>query len=91
MRPDNLDKQPSYVITPESLARQSKWWSRELLTCLEGLSWEAKKKNLKREDIFLCKKSTFGDLKSILDDIFFKSGSSLYHVIIAERMKDGKF
>ena len=77
MRLDNLDKQPSYVITPESLARRSKWRSREVRTRLEGLSWEAKKKNLKRENIFLCEKSTFGDLKSILGDIFLKSGGSL--------------
>ena len=73
----NLDEQPSYVITPESLARRSKWRSREVRTRLEGLSCEAKKKNLKRENIFLCEKSTFGDLKSILGDIFLKNGGSL--------------
>ena len=74
---DNLDEQPSYAITLESLARRSKWRSREVRTCLKGLSWEAKKKNLKRENIFLCEKSVFGDLKSILGDIFLKSGGSL--------------
>ena len=36
-----------------------------------------KKKHLERENIFLCEKSTFGDLKSILDNIFLKSGGSL--------------
>ena len=70
-------EQPSYVITPESLARRSKWRSREVRTRLEGLSEEAEKKNLERENIFLCEKSTFGDLKSILGDIFLKSGGSL--------------
>ena len=84
-------EQPSYIITPESLARRSKRWSQEVRTRLEGLSGEAKKKNLERENISLCEKSTFGDLKSILGDIFLKSGGSFYHVIIAERMKDGKF
>ena len=74
---DNLDEQPSYVITPESLAHRSKWRSREVRTRLEGLSCEAKEKNLKRENIFLCEKSTFGDLKSILGDIFLNSGGSL--------------
>ena len=77
MRPDNLDEQPSYVITPESLVRRSKWRLREVQTRLEGLSWEAKKKNLKRENTFVFEKSTFGDLKSILGDIFLKSGGSL--------------
>ena len=71
------NRAPSYVIIPESLARRSKWRWREVRTRLEGLSSEAKKKNLERENIFVCKKFTFGDLKSILGDIFLKSGSSL--------------
>ena len=86
MRPDHLDKQPFYVIVPIKMAiagsSNSSW--RPLLR-------GKKRKNLKQENIFLCEKFTFGDLKSILSVFFFlKSGGSLYHVIIAERMKDGK-
>ena len=54
-------------------------------------SLERQKKKKSKENIFLCEKFTFGDLKRILSVFFFlKSGGSLYHVIIAERMKDGK-
>ena len=64
---------------------KSKWQSRELLTCLKGLSWEAKKKNLQREDIFLCEKSTFRDLKSILDEWCFgelMKSEAIYYIHI---------
>ena len=86
MRPDHLEKQPFYVIVPIKMA----------ITGSSNSSWRPllrgkKRKNLKQENIFLCEKFTFGDLKRILSVFFsLKSGGSLYHVIIAERMKDGK-
>ena len=70
-------RESSNHLTSSPLARRSKWQWREVRTRLEGFSSEAKKKNLERENIFVCKKSTFGNLKSILGDIFLKSGGSL--------------
>ena len=70
--PDNLDEQPSYIITPESLASRSKWRSRKVQTRLEGLSWETKKEKSKAREQFCVWKIFFWRLKEHFGRYFLK-------------------
>ena len=74
MRLGDQDEQPSYVITPESLA--SKWPSQEVCSGIEGLFEEAKKKNLKQANVFLCEKPLLDT--SILGDIAHPSKAPVF-------------